>query len=160
MASVPRRAELFDAGPTLVPVPRSTLLTQGALWVPNQLCRELPRMGIAEEVSPLLERTEPIAKSARSLAADRPTAHRQFETLGVLRGLETPRNVLLIDDVVTRGSTLLGAASRLAQAYPGVAVRAFAAARTTSLPDQFQRTLDPVRGTITLRPDGQTIRVP
>jgi hypothetical protein len=51
---------------TLVPVPRSTLGTKGALWVPEELRRELAGHGFGGGVAPLLERTESIPKAAKT----------------------------------------------------------------------------------------------
>jgi hypothetical protein len=45
------------------------------------------------------------------------------------------RRFLLIDDVVTRGATLLAAARRLAAAHPTVAIDAFALARVQGAGD-------------------------
>lgn len=105
----------FSASPTLVPVPRSTLPTRDGLWVPDQLCHALRGQGLGAEVAPLLERSEPIPKAARSLSVDRPTANRHYETLRARPGLSAPTEILLVDDVVTAGATLLGSASRLAE---------------------------------------------
>jgi hypothetical protein len=141
-------------------VPKSTLLTKGALWVPNQLSQELVRGGLGGAVAVLLERTEPIPKSATSLSADRPTAQRNYETLRVRESLESPSEILLVDDVVTAGATLLGAASRLAEEFPDVPIKGFAAARTVSVAARFRTTVEPVVGTIVLRSDGRTQRDP
>lgn len=61
-----------------------------------------------------------------------------------------PDEILLVDDVITRGATLLGAANRLAEAYPKAHIRAFAAMRTISPPNVFASTHNPVIGTIEL----------
>ncbi len=153
-------AGLLRPSATLVPIPRSTLLTRGALWVPEQLAQELAKAGFGKVVATLLERTAPIPKAATSLSAERPTARRNYETLGVRRALEPPSELLLVDDVVTAGATLLGSASRLREAYPDIPIRAFAAARTVSLASRFRTTVEPVVGTIALRPDGRTQRDP
>jgi hypothetical protein len=146
---------------TLVPVPRSTLGTKGALWVPEELCRELAGHGFGGGVAPLLERTESIPKAAKSFSMERPTAQRNYETLRVRRTLlDAPTMLLLVDDVVTAGATLLGSASRVHDSYPDVPIRAFAAARTVSVASHFRTTVEPVVGTIVLRDDGRTQREP
>ena len=66
---------------------------------------------------------------------------------------------MLVDDVVTRGATLIGAASRLVEVFPHARVRAFAILRTVSNTDQLAQIVDPVVGRITLR-DGETYREP
>lgn len=153
-------SDFLGTSATLVPVPKSTLLTKGARWAPEQLSQELVRGGFGKEVAILLERTEPIPKAAASLSTERPTALQNYETLRVLKGLASPTEILLVDDVVTAGATLLGSASRLREAYPDVAVKGFAAARTVSLATRFRRTVEPVVGTIVLRSNGRTHRDP
>lgn len=153
-------AGFFSPSATLVPVPKSTLLTKGALWVPDQLSHELVRGGLGKVVAPLLERTEPIPKAATSVSTERPTAQRNYETLRVRKSLESASELILVDDVVTAGATLLGSASRLASEFPDIPIKGFAAARTISVVVRFRTTVEPVVGMIVLRPDGRTQRDP
>jgi phosphoribosylpyrophosphate synthetase len=55
---------------------------------------------------------------------------------------------MLIDDVVTRGRTLLAAATRLQEAFPAVEIRAFALLRTMGLVPNVRQLLDPCIGEI------------
>ena len=121
---------------------------------------ELMKCGLGKRVAAWLERTEPIPKAATSVSTDRPTALMNYQTLRVRRELDTPEKVALIDDVVTAGATMLGSANRLAEAYPGVPIRGFAAARTKTGASDFTSTIEPVVGTISLRPNGRTQRDP
>jgi len=66
----------------------------------------------------------------------------------------------LIDDVVTRGATLLGAANRLAESYPDAQIAAFAALRAIGNPAEFKSVNNPVKGVITLQSNGGTLRRP
>lgn len=159
-ASADTLSPVLSRSSTLVPVPKSTLLTKGALWVPEQLAHELAQFGFGTSVATLLERTEPIPKAATSLSTERPTAQMNFDTLRVVRSVETHTEFLLVDDVVTAGATLLGSASRLAEAYPGIPIKGFAAARTVSVPERFRRAVEPVTGTIVLKANGRTQREP
>lgn len=59
----------------------------------------------------------------------------------------------LVDDVVTKGSTLLAAASRLKETYPQAKVTAFALVRTLGFVDNIDAIVEPVVGTIALRDD-------
>lgn len=164
LRSVPTSAHALSSvltgSATLVPVPKSTLLTKGALWVPEQLAQEMARFGFGGSVATLLERVEPIPKAATSLSTERPTAQLNYDTLRVTRSVEAHSEFLLVDDVVTAGATLLGSASRLAESYPDVPIRGFAAARTVSVAERFHRAVEPVVGTIVLRPTGRTQREP
>ena len=59
-----------------------------------------------------------------------------------------PETIILVDDVVTKGRTLLAAASRLHEAFPRTRIRAFALVRTMGLIPEVPRLLDPCKGEI------------
>ena len=150
----------FRSNPILVPVPKSSLMTPEMLWVPDRLAKALVKNGIGKEVSRMLERVVPIRKAALSDSWDRPTALEHFQTLGVVQTISKPNDILLIDDVVTRGATLLGAANRLTDSYPEATIRAFAAMRTQSTSLSFRTDGGPCVGMITLVANGDTQRRP
>jgi hypothetical protein len=54
----------------------------------------------------------------------------------------------LIDDVITRGRTLLAAAARLRDAFPGAEIRAFTVLRTLAPDEVLRCVLDPCEGEI------------
>jgi predicted amidophosphoribosyltransferase len=110
-------ASFFQSNTILVPVPTSSLMQQGTLWVPERLATALVKMGLGKSVYQYLIRFKPVRKSASSAAEDRPKPAEHYESLLVQKGLVEPNEILLIDDIVTRGSTLLGAASRLFSVY-------------------------------------------
>jgi len=154
-------ASFFQSNTILVPVPKSSLMQPGALWVPERLATALVKMGLGKSVYQYLIRFKALRKSASSLAGDRPTPTEHYESLLVQKSLVEPDEILLIDDVVTRGHTLLGAASRLFSVYPNAHIRAFAAMRTMSTPSDFKNWYDPCDGTITFRPQNDdTLRRP
>jgi hypothetical protein len=59
-----------------------------------------------------------------------------------------PDGVMLIDDVVTKGRTLLAAAARVHSAFPQARIRAFAVLRTMGLVPEIPRLFEPWRGCI------------
>lgn len=77
----------------------------------------------------------------------------------IVNTLDEPEEILLVDDVVTHGSTLLGAANKLADTFPNARICAFAAMRTVSNPDEFQNIIAPCIGMIELH-NGDTFRRP
>jgi predicted amidophosphoribosyltransferase len=152
-------AEFFKINPILVPIPNSSWMQVGTLWVPQRLANALIQNGLGKAAVECLKRVQPLPKSATSSAKDRPKAAQHFNSLEVQTIIPEPREILLIDDVITRGATLLGAANRLRDAFPGARIQAFAAMRTISPPDIFNAIYDPCKGDITLN-DQDTFRRP
>jgi hypothetical protein len=153
----------FDRKPLIVPAPTSSLQKAGSLWVPLNLSKALVEAGLGSGVLPCLHRTTAVPKAAYSLPKDRLKAAQHYATMAVQGHLSPTPEIVLVDDVLTRGATLLGAANRLADSYPNATIRAFAAMRTISNPEQFDREdkiMHPCVGTIVLQPSGETIRSP
>lgn len=99
-------ADYFNVNPILVPTPNSSLNRSGTLWVSQRLATALFRRGLGSRVAECLNRVTPLRKSATSLAADRPKAREHYDSMEVTRMLDEPTEILLIDDIVTRGATL------------------------------------------------------
>ena len=140
----------FHKDATLVPVPRSSLLKKDTLWVPGRIASALEKHGLGTRET-LLVRDTPLPRSSTSLAKDRPKAHHHYDSMSVQKRLHDPKEIVLVDDVITRGATSLGATNRLASAFPATRIRVFAAMRTISRPDCFERIVCPCTGTISLR---------
>jgi hypothetical protein len=150
----------FGPSSVLVPVPRTSLYQAGSLWVPDLLAKELVAAGLGGRTARLLQRTEAIHKAATSIPSERPTALDHFRTLVVQSDLLPVPEVLLVDDVITRGDSILGSANRIMASYPGVPVRGFAAMRTVSNPEDFNAIVAPTTGVIRLQTDGHCLRRP
>jgi len=89
-------------------------MRQGTLWVPHRLATALVDCGLGKKVAQFLKRVRPVRKAAWSTPEKRPLPQEHYESMEVQKPLSEPSNILLIDDIITRGATLLGAASRLA----------------------------------------------
>jgi len=135
---------------SLVPCPRSSPLVSGALWPPRWVAAALVAAGLGREVVSCLERTEAVPKSAFQQPGARPTARRHYETIRVNELPLTGERVTIVDDFLTKGNTLLGAASRLAEARPRAAISAFALVRTLGRQPEIERIVDPCVGVIEL----------
>jgi hypoxanthine phosphoribosyltransferase len=59
-----------------------------------------------------------------------------------------PPRVLLVDDVITKGRTLLAAAARLQDSFPAAEIRAFAMLRTMGFVQRVDHLLEPCVGEI------------
>jgi hypothetical protein len=131
--------EGFFQGSLLIPLPRSGLTQKHSLWPAQRICEELVRHGLASRFEAVIERRKPVRKSAGS--ADRLSPQEHFESLELLLPPPNARCIVLVDDVITRGSTALGAAWRLLERLPEVEIKAFAVARTVPA-EQATRLVD------------------
>ncbi len=181
-----RFVELFGRDVVLVPVPGSR--PGGVPWVGERLARCLQDLGLACAVWPCLRRCYPVRKSAFAAAGQRPSVREHYASFAVerwpaspdrlagtrrmscadgashdlralrLRGAGSAHRLVLIDDVVTRGRTLLAAAARLREAFPQCEIRAFALMRTLGRGQLPWRNPDPCEGQVRwLRGDARRI---
>jgi len=89
-----------------------------------------------------------VRKSATSAKGRRPSVARHYASFRLEPSALYLLNVVLIDDVITRGRTLLAAAARVREANPGAQIRAFALLRTMGLTAGVESLLAPCRGEI------------
>jgi hypothetical protein len=142
---------IFRINAVLVPLPRSSLLQPDSLWVPERLAKALIKRRFGARVMPCLTRLRAVRKSATSQADQRPTPTEHFESFAVQGNLGSAEDIVLIDDIVTRGHTMIGAANRLLEVFPSSRVHAFAAMRTLSDWTDFSHIYDPQIGSIEYR---------
>jgi hypothetical protein len=150
----------FNVDTILIPIPKSTLMRPDTLWVPERIASAIASKGLVKEAVPCLVRKTPVPKSATSPPSLRPTPEVHYNSMIVQGSLTDPSEIVLVDDIITRGSTLLGAANRLVEMYPRARIRAFAAMRTISNSSDFNKLIDPCVGSIELRATGDTLRRP
>ena len=147
LAQQGRIPHFFGPQVTLVPVPGSSPLVHNGLWVPLLLARALRELALARDVVPILARVSAVRKSALAAPGERPTVQQHYDSFAAQIVAPAPIQIVLIDDVVTAGSTLLAAAGRIAEAYPAASVRAFALIRTMS-GVEIDQVVAPATGTI------------
>lgn len=172
-------AAFFAPDVVLVPVPASRP-RERAPWVGERLAWCLRDLGLADTVWPCLRRRYPVRKSAFAAAGERPSLLEHYASFAVdlaetnpdstAGGRQTPLpdspargragrspgtrlapRLVLVDDVVTRGRTLLAAAARLREAFPGSEIRAFALMRTLGRGEVPWRNPDPCEGEVRWR---------
>lgn len=133
----------------LIPVPGSTPM-QRSDWVGERAAWCLRELGLAAEVWPVLRRRHAVRKSAFASAGERPSVVEHYASFAVERAVsgEMGLRLTLVDDVITRGRTLLAAAGRLREAFPTADIRAFALLRTLSREEMLLETLDPCEGEV------------
>jgi hypothetical protein len=154
-------SSIFQTKSILIPIPKSSLMNQDTLWVPQRIALALAKKGFGAEVVSCLKRITPIRKSATSLPENRPKVGEQFRSMGVEGRLAPPEEIVLIDDIITRGATFFGASMRLLEAFPETHISAFAAMRTISNPIFFENFYNLCIGSIQYREEtDDTMRNP
>ena len=151
--------ELFETNPLLVPVPRSSLTVEGGIWPAYNIASALVGQGIGATVLPCLQRVKAVPKSAFAASRSRPKPLDHYESITAVKMVADREQLCLVDDVLTKGATLVAAASRLQEAYPRAKIVAFALVRTLGFVEDIERIVEPVIGTITIRGD-EAVREP
>ena len=146
----PELAEFFRAIDVLIPIPPCRPSRTYREHLPNRLADALVAEGLASSACKSLHRIRAVPKSATAAPGRRPTVQAHYDSLRVLSGPELAdgAHLLLIDDVVTRGRTLLAAAMRLHEAFPQARISAFALMRTRGFTDDLDGLLEPCVGRI------------
>ena len=144
----------------LVPMPRSAPLQSGALWPAALLARELVAQGMGVRVLKILERASRVQKSATAGSGMRPTAADHLASFRMSKlSIFPPRRIVIVDDVITTGATMLAATSALVEEFRDISVHGFAFFRTEhELPGRT--IVSPVVSEIWLRDNGLTKRRP
>ena len=144
-------ADYFNSNTILVPAPKSSLLKPGTLWVSERLTTALVRNGLGKASESCLERIKAVSRSSGQRdGTKRPKAFQHYESMSVKKLLFEPEEIVLVDDVITRGSTIMGGVNRLAEAFPNTKIRAFAMMRVISEAEYFVYVEDPCIGKITM----------
>ena len=121
---------LFGDDVLLIPVPGAGLTKPKTVWPALSICNALLHTGLGAAVAPVLQRALAVRKSAGS--QNRPSLHEHQESLAVQGTVARHKRILLVDDVVTSGTTLMASARRVRAAFPKATVEAFALARVQS----------------------------
>ena len=141
--------DYFNENTILVPIPKSSLAQRDELWVPQRIASAFANNGLGKNEE-CLYRHVALPRSSTSLASDSPKAFQHYDSMKIKEKLLDPEEIVLVDDVITRGATALGAVNRLSDAFPNARIRVFAVMRTMSNPKEFSDTIDPRIGTVSL----------
>lgn len=132
----------------LVPVPGHAKRVEGGLWVAEKLCEELLKNGVGAQLASFLSRARLVPRSSgvsKGVARPNPLVH--YNSLTVNSGLAYPEKIVLVDDVVTRGATLIACATHMQEHFPEATITSYALARVDSSVD-LQKTADMLHPTI------------
>ena len=103
-------AELLSSSAALVPVPRSSLPGRTGATPVERIATALAARGFGARVVPCLRRVRAVPKAAWAGKGERPNAAMHRDSIAVDSGMLPFDDVVLVDDVVTSGAQLLGAA--------------------------------------------------
>lgn len=146
---------------TLVPVPRSAPLTEGALWPGRVIADLLVSGGFGREVLPCIQRLRAVPKSSSSAGNERASVQAHYESLGIKNQLLRPQKITLVDDVLTQGRTTYACAQHLHEAFPEAEIRIFSMIRTQGFIPDIEHLVDPSVGIVKYYPSsGKTFRDP
>ena len=140
-------ATLFAPDAVLVPVPGSARSGE-APWAAFRLAVALSEVGFALRIWTALRRRYAVTKSATAPSAGRPTVHQHYESFAAEPPANPVHRIVLIDDVITKGRTMLAAAARLRSELPCADIRGFALIRTAGFVPQIKRLEEPCHGLI------------
>ena len=140
-------AGLFKGDAILVPVPGSAPHST-RVWAAERLATALYGVGLGRCVWPGVRRRSAVRRSATAHNNARPTVQQHFESLSIATLARPPGRMVLIDDVITKGRTILAVAARLYESFPDSDIRAFALVRTMGLLPDVGRFLDPCQGVV------------
>jgi len=159
VADGPSLAGFFCASSILVPIPGNTPRRRGPTSVSDSLAGALLSEGLGQCIWRGLRRISPVRKSATAGPGLRPTVADHYASFAIAPGSAPLRHIVLIDDVVTKGRTLLAAAARMQEAFPAAEVRAFALVRTMGYASGVAHLVAPCVGEIQWR-HGDAYRTP
>jgi predicted amidophosphoribosyltransferase len=148
----------FGSEVALIPVPKSSLHIEGGIWISSLIAQEMSAQGWGQYY-PVLKRVRAVRKSATAPSDKRPKAKEHFETILCESRPDVPERIVLIDDVITRGATVLGCASKVKQHFPQTPVVVFCVMRTVTNPAEFKTVEDPCTGWVRLTGE-ETYREP
>jgi hypothetical protein len=142
-----RLADLFAPGAVLVPVPGS-VRSGAASWAALRLAVSLREVGFALPLWRGLQRQYSVTKSATAPRAARPSVQQHYDSLVIVPASMPVRRIVLIDDVITKGRTVLAAAARLRSALPDADICAFALIRTQGFLQRIEQLAEPCHGVV------------
>jgi len=141
--------DFFKQQTLLVPIPQCSSPIRAPLWVARRLAFALQAAGLGEEVWMGLRRVGALERSSTAWMWQRPTVQQHYQSLALIPSSKRPAEVVLVDDVITKGRTLVAAAIRMHEAFPAASIRAFALVRTMGFVRDVDRLFDPCEGAIT-----------
>lgn len=130
------------------------------MWPGLDIANELLAQRLARDVQKLLVRSRSVPRAHEQLPTNRPKFEQLVDSLEWRGDLGADlRRIIVVDDVVTRGTTFLSAREVIQRVHPWLDVVGFAAVRTMSF-EIVTEPLAPTTGNVTLAQSGWGNRDP
>jgi len=148
--------DVFGEDVIFVPAPRSSLLLPDSVWPSMMLSKVLLSEGLGKDICPCLKRTAAVPRSSTAKQKGRPrtTTIQHYDSMEVERDLIDPDQIVVVDDIVTKGAMLVGSVSRVQEAFPNSNVKSFCLLRTFSFDNnkEINRLIDPIVSSVVFYP--------
>lgn len=153
----------FTSTTLLVPVPSSSKLKtpQSEKYATEVLCEALISHGLGKSTRRLLLRDTAIRKSSHCISSERPTVKEHYDTLTC--DLQLPLGIdqiLIVDDVVTRGSVSMACFKHLERNFPETDIKIFSFFKTETFEDCSDTFILLKEGVINFYSSGKTFVFP
>lgn len=143
--------EILDGQSLAIPIPgRAPRKRDDSLWVPQRFARALTDVGLCSDMWSCLKRIRAVPKSSYSAPGERPTIKMHFDSFAIDEDevrLGDHGRIVLVDDFITKGATMLGAAKRVGEFFPHAEIVAFAPIRIV-YNHVFKDLVDPTIGRV------------
>lgn len=154
----PELIEFFKDS-TLVPIPKSSPHLPGSTFPSLEICKAIANNRFSLGINSCLRRITPIRKSSLQTSGNRPSVKEHYDTLSVDITIMPTKKIILVDDVLTRGSVSVACVHKMEESYPDADIYVFALLRTKSFVADIEKVINPSVNKINYYPvSGKTYR--
>jgi uracil phosphoribosyltransferase len=144
----------FEGEITMVPIPSSSLKQEETLKPPLEICKLLYNARPNLQTADCLKRHKSIKKSSLGFTkSDRPSVQDHLDSINLNDIFISTNKILIVDDVLTTGTTAMACAKIVKSRYPESKIAVFSFLRPTQLDESISKKdkiTQIICGTITL----------
>lgn len=145
---------IFNESTTLVPAPKSSVYNPSALWPSLEICSSLAANRFGVSVNPIIKRVVRVKKSSTSGIGERPSCRDHYSSIEVENRIIEESQIVVVDDVFTKGNTTVACALKLKKLYPDKTIKIFSVMRTRGFINELDSIIDPRIQTLTINDRG------
>jgi predicted amidophosphoribosyltransferase len=152
-------SEFIPKDTTLVPLPKSAPMVDGAQWPPKEICKFLISHGYGNNAINLLKRIKAVPKAAFQInAEDRPSVEKHYNSIKFDKSeihVTSISKIVLVDDIVTQGRTAYSCYKRIIEEMPNAQISLFCLVRTKTF-EELKKCCEAKLSEIIYYPSGKT----